>query len=109
MPLFCWVKKTSSPVVRIYEDKLYETVSNGTAPQSNICVHIFADRVNKNEEFWPAIPIVTKELKLFESITQRVLIDLRKAGLKETQQQYPENEGYSSHHLFQKGLLFLSF
>lgn len=56
-------------------------------------VYIYlADRANKNNECWPAIPTIAKELELSQSTVRRALQDLRKAGLLETEQRYRKHE-----------------
>lgn len=66
-------------------------------PHRAISVYIYlADRANKDQECWPAIPTIAKELKLSESTTRRALNDLRTAGLIETKQRFRENGGNSS-------------
>ena len=43
-------------------------------------VYIYlADRANKNNECWPAIPTIAKELELSQSTVRRALQDLRSA------------------------------
>ena len=66
-------------------------------PHRAISVYIYlADRANKDQVCWPAIPTIAKDLKLSESTTRRALNDLRKAGLIETEQRYRGNGGNSS-------------
>lgn len=54
------------------------------------------DRANKDGECWPAIPTISRELKLSQSTVRRALHDLRKAGLLETEQRYRKHGGKSS-------------
>jgi predicted transcriptional regulator len=62
-----------------------------------ITVYIYlADRANKDNICWPAIPTISRDLKLSESTTRRALRDLREAGLIQTEQRYWENGGNSS-------------
>lgn len=62
-----------------------------------IAVYIYlADRANKDNICWPAIPTISRDLKLSESTTRRALRDLRNAGLIQTEQRYRENGGNSS-------------
>lgn len=62
-----------------------------------ISVYVYlSDRANKNGECWPAIPTISKELKLSQSTVRRALRDLRKAGLLETEQRYRTKGGKSS-------------
>lgn len=66
-------------------------------PHRAVSVYIYLfDRTNKNGECWPAIPTISKELKLSQSTVRRALKDLRKAGLLETEQRYRERGGKSS-------------
>lgn len=55
-----------------------------------------ADRAGKNDQCWPAIPTIAKDLKLSQSTVRRALDDLRKAGLVETKQRYRKTGGKSS-------------
>ena len=55
-----------------------------------------ADRANKNNECFPAIPTIARELKLSESTVRRAIGDLRKAKLLETEQRYREKGGTST-------------
>ena len=62
-----------------------------------IAVYIYlTDRTNKDGECWPAIPTIARELKLSQSTVRRALLDLRKAGLVETEQRYRARGGKSS-------------
>lgn len=66
-------------------------------PHRAVAVYIYlADRANKENICWPAIPTISRDLKLSESTTRRALKDLRKAGLIQTEQRYRENGGNSS-------------
>ena len=62
-----------------------------------IAVYIYlTDRANKDDECWPAIPTIARELKLSQSTVRRALQDLRKAELLETEQRYRVKGGKSS-------------
>ena len=62
-----------------------------------VSVYIYlADRANKNNECFPAIPTIARELKLSESTVRRAIGDLRKAKLVETEQRYREKGGTST-------------
>ena len=62
-----------------------------------VAVFIYlSDRANKENECFPAIPTIAKELKLSESTVRRALRDLRKANLIETEQRYREMGGTST-------------
>ena len=62
-----------------------------------VSVYIYlSDRANKENECFPAIPTIAKELKLSESTVRRALRDLRKAKLIETEQRYREKGGTST-------------
>ena len=66
-------------------------------PHRAVAVYIYlADRANKENICWPAIPTISRDLKLSESTTRRALKDLREAGLIQTEQRYRENGGNSS-------------
>lgn len=66
-------------------------------PHRAVSVYIYLyDRANKDDECWPAIPTVAKELKLSQSTVRRTLKDLRKAELITTEQRYREKGGKSS-------------
>ena len=62
-----------------------------------IAVYIYlTDRANKDDECWPAIPTIARELRLSQSTVRRALQDLRKAELLETEQRYRTRGGKSS-------------
>ena len=62
-----------------------------------VAVYIYlSDRADKQQECFPAIPTIAKELKLSESTVRRALRDLRKAKLIETEQRYREKGGTST-------------
>ena len=62
-----------------------------------IAVYIYlTDRANKDDECWPAIPTIARELMLTQSTVRRALQDLRKAELLETEQRYRTRGGKSS-------------
>lgn len=66
-------------------------------PHRAVSVYIYLfDRADKNDECWPAIPTIAKELKLSESTVRRASKDLKKAGLITTEQRYREKGGKSS-------------
>lgn len=66
-------------------------------PHRAISVYVYlSDRANKNGECWPAIPTISKELKLSQTTVRRALRDLRKAGIVETEQRYRTKGGKSS-------------
>lgn len=66
-------------------------------PHRAVAVYIYlADRANKENICWPAIPTISRDLKLSESTTRRALRDLRNAGLIQMEQRYRENGGNSS-------------
>ena len=62
-----------------------------------VAVYLYlADRTNKRGECWPAIPTISKDLKISQATVRRALQDLRKEGLVETEQRYRPNGGSSS-------------
>ena len=62
-----------------------------------VAVYIYlADRANRDDECWPAIPTIARELKLSPSTVRRALQDLRKVELLETEQRYRAKGGKSS-------------
>lgn len=66
-------------------------------PHRAVSVYIYLlDRANKDGECWPAIPTMSKDLKLSQSTIRRALHDLRKEGLVETKQRYRKKGGKSS-------------
>lgn len=66
-------------------------------PHRAVSVYIYLlDRANKDGECWPAIPTMSKDLKLSQSTIRRALHDLRKEGLVETEQRYRKKGGKSS-------------
>ena len=74
-------------------DFLYRT----ELPHRAVAVYIYlADRTNKNNECWPAIPTIAADLKYSPSTIRRGIRDLKKAGLLETEQRYRKKGGKSS-------------
>lgn len=66
-------------------------------PHRAVSVFIYlSDRANKDGECWPAIPTMSKELKLSQSTIRRALEDLRKEGLLITEQRYRKTGAKSS-------------
>ena len=55
-----------------------------------------ANMADKNNECWPAIPTIAKELKISPSTVRRGLQDLRDAGLVATEQRYRKKGGKST-------------
>lgn len=55
-----------------------------------------ANMVDKNNECWPAVPTIARDLKLSQSTVRRAIQDLRDAGLVETTQRYRKSGGNSS-------------
>lgn len=55
-----------------------------------------ANMADKNNECWPAIPTIAKELKISPSTVRRGLRDLRDEGLVETEQRYRKKGGKST-------------
>ena len=65
-------------------------------PHRAVSVYIYLlDRANKDGECWPAIPTMSKDLKLSQSTIRRALHDLRKEGLLITEQRYRKTGGKS--------------
>ena len=63
-------------------------------PHRAVAVYIYlADRANKDNTCWPAIPTIARDLKYSESTVRRAMKDLRKAGLLETEQRYRDKGG----------------
>ena len=74
-------------------DYIYRT----ELPHRAVSVYIYLlDSANKDGECWPAIPTMSKDLKLSQSTIRRALHDLRKEGLVETEQRYRKKGGKSS-------------
>ena len=74
-------------------DFLYRT----DLPHRAVAVYIYlADRVNENEECWPAIPTMAADLKYSPSTVRRGIRDLEKAGFLTTEQRYRKKGGKSS-------------
>ncbi len=66
-------------------------------PHRAISVYLYLSaRANKDGICWPAIPTISRDLKLSESTVHRAIHDLRKAELIQTEQRYRENGGNSS-------------
>lgn len=55
-----------------------------------------ANMADKNNECWPAIPTIAKELKISQSTVRRGLRDMRDEGLVETAQRYRKKGGKST-------------
>ncbi|WP_455437619.1 helix-turn-helix domain-containing protein [Hungatella hathewayi] len=54
------------------------------------------DRCNHNNQCYPAIGTIAKELHLSRRTVERAIVDLQQAGLLEKEQRYRENGGKSS-------------
>ncbi len=66
-------------------------------PHRAVSVYIYlADHADMNNECYPGIPRIARELKLSQSTVRRALEDLRKEGLLESEQRYRENGAKSS-------------
>ncbi len=66
-------------------------------PHRAISVYIYlADRANKEDACWPAIPTIARELKLSESTVRRALRDLKRAELLDREARFRENGACSS-------------
>lgn len=66
-------------------------------PHRAVSVYIYLyDRADKEGTCWPAIPTISRELKLSESTVRRAVSDLRRAGLLTTEQRYRNSGGKSS-------------
>lgn len=62
-----------------------------------VAVYLYlANMANKENECWPAIPTMARDMKLSPSTVRRALQDLRDADLLETTQRYRPNGGCSS-------------
>ncbi len=73
--------------------RLYRT----ELPHRAISVYIYlADRANKEDICWPAIPTIARDLKLSESTVRRALRDLKSSKLVEQKVRYRENGGCTS-------------
>ncbi len=66
-------------------------------PHRAISVYIYlADRANKQDVCWPAIPTIARDLKLSESTVRRALGDLNHAELLEVTMRFRENGSCTS-------------
>ncbi len=66
-------------------------------PHRAISVYIYlADRANKQDVCWPAIPTIARDLKLSESTVRRALGDLEQAELMEKTVRFRDNGGCTS-------------
>lgn len=66
-------------------------------PHRAVSVYIYlADRADKKDECWPAIPTIARDLKMSQSTVRRALDDLRKEGLVESKQRYRKKGAKSS-------------
>lgn len=73
--------------------QLYKT----ELPHRAISVYIYlADRANKQDVCWPAIPTIARDLKLSESTVRRALRDLKREKLVEKETRCRDNGGCSS-------------
>ena len=62
-----------------------------------VAVYLYlANMANKENECWPAIPTMARDMKLSPSTVRRALQDLRDADLLKTTQRYRQNGGCSS-------------
>ena len=62
-----------------------------------VSVYLYlANMADENNECWPAIPTIARDVKLSESTVRRAIQDLREAGLVETTRRYRESGGDSS-------------
>lgn len=74
-------------------DKIYQM----ELPHRAIAVYCYLyERANEKGECWPAIASIAHELKLSRSTVKRAIIDLKKAGVIETEQRYRTKGGKSS-------------
>ena len=66
-------------------------------PRRAVAVYTYLhDRANKNGECWPSVNTIAGDIKLSPATVRRVIKDLKKAGLIETEQRYREQGGKSS-------------
>ncbi len=66
-------------------------------PHRAISVYIYlADRANKQDVCWPAIPTIARDLKLSESTVRRAIRDLAQKGLLKWENRFRENGACSS-------------
>lgn len=73
--------------------RLYQT----ELPHRAVSVYIYlADRANKENICWPAIPTIAKDLKLSESTVRRALRDLKRAELLDREARFRENGACTS-------------
>ena len=62
-----------------------------------VSVYLYlANMVNENNECWPAIPTIARDLKLSQSTVRRGIQDLREEGLLESEQRYRKKGGKST-------------
>ena len=74
-------------------DKIYRM----DLPHRAVAVYCYLyERANEDGECWPAIATIAHELKLSRSTVKRAIIDLKKAGVIETEQRYRTKGGRSS-------------
>lgn len=73
--------------------RLYRT----ELPHRAITVYIYlADRANKEDICWPAIPTIARDLKLSESTVRRALRDLKRAELLDREARFREDGACTS-------------
>ena len=74
-------------------DKIYRM----DLPHRAVAVYCYLyERANEEGECWPAIATIAYELKLSRSTIKRAIIDLKRAGVIDTEQRYRTKGGRSS-------------
>lgn len=75
----------------------YEKIKDLNLPHRAVVVYYYlCERANKEGECWPAIDSIAHEIKLSRSTVKRAIIDLKNAGVIETEQRYRSKGGKSS-------------
>lgn len=66
-------------------------------PHRAVAVYTYlSDRANTEDQCWPSVNTISKDIKLSPATVRRGIKDLRNAKLIETQQRYREKGGTSS-------------
>lgn len=75
----------------------YEKIKDLNLPHRAVVVYYYlCERANKEGECWPAVPTISREIKLSEATVRRAIRDLEKTRLIETEQRYRTKGGKSS-------------
>lgn len=75
----------------------FSTIYSEDLPHRAKAVYIYLmDRCNRDNQCWPAIGTIARELNLSRRTVERAIADLEKAGRLSKEQRWRENGGKSS-------------